>query len=793
MSRLLRTSIRKTHQSGQLSTPVCSVERSLDRHGLVRILDEQSGMASAAFGAAGLDQINRRLSIDMKTLRLVLLATVSLLTSLTFGGGSPTPRPASVSVDTNAIGQLPLRASAREAYGKLPLSFEANRGQTDPVVDFVARGSGYTLFLAASEAVLYLRTAAHLPVAHARGESEDMSRRTGSVLRMQLLGAQTAMALASDELPGKVNFFIGNDPSRWRTQIPTYAKIVYPEVYPGIDLVYYGDQGRLEYDFIVKPGADPAAIALSYAGTDEIRLDANGDLVLRLDDEEIRQTRPVAYQDVGGTRQEVTAAYRLGEHGDVGFDVGAYDRSAPLVIDPVLTYSTYLGGAGDDQGFGIAVDSSGSAYVTGVTGSTNFPTLGAFQPTFAGGIDAFVSKLNATGSALVYSTYLGGSDDDEGLGIAVDASGSAYVTGFTGSTNFPTTAGAFQPTLAGGPDAFVTKLNPAGSAPLLYSTYLGGSNIDGGFGIAVDSSGSAYVTGDTASTNFPTLGAFQPTFGTVSCSNPPVCFDAFVTKLNPAGSALVYSSYLGGSDNDEGRGIAVDSSGSAYVTGFTLSTNFPTTGAFQPSLAGRVDAFVTKLNPAGSALVYSTYLGGSAADAAFGIAVDAAGSAYLTGQTDSTNFPTTKRAFQKAHAGGQFDAFVAKILPPSTPLCTVAITVKESGWITAMNGDKANFHGIASSDAQGNASGNESYQDHGPAQPFTMDSTTILAVTCADNRMSATIFGEATIDGSGNHMFQIDVIDRGQNGSNDKYGISIPDIGYASGLQPLQGGNVTIQ
>src|SRR5439155_566034 len=347
--------------------------------------------------------------------------------------------------------------------------------------------------------------------------------------------------------------------------------------------------------------------------------------------------------------------------------------------------------------------------------------------------------------------------------------------------------GAFQPTFAGGADAFVTNLNATGSA-LVYSTYLGGSSNDQGNAIAVDASGSAYVTGETLSTNFPTtLGAIQPTFAGV--------IDAFVTKLNPAGGALVYSTYLGGSDDDEGLGIALDASGSAYVTGFTGSTNFPTTaGAFQPTLAGGPDAFVTKLNPAGSApLLYSTYLGGSAEDEAFGIAVDAAGSAYLTGQTDSTNFPTTKRAFQKAHAGGQFDAFVAKILPPSTPLCTVAITVKESGWITAMNGDKANFHGIASSDAQGNASGNESYQDHGPAQPFTMDSTTILAVTCADNRMSATIFGEATIDGSGNHMFQIDVIDRGQNGSNDKYGISIPDIGYASGLQPLQGGNVTIQ
>ncbi len=428
---------------------------------------------------------------------------------------------------------------------------------------------------------------------------------------------------ALEELPGKANYFLGNDPTKWRTNVPTYARVHYQDLYPGIDLIYYGNQRQLEYDLVVRPGADPSRIRLGVQGADTLDVDAQGDLVLHTAGGDIRQRKPAAYQEIDGMRQEISGGYVLKGSHTVGFEVGAYDASRPLVIDPVLFYSTYLGGSSDDFGSGIAVDSSGDAYVTGYTLSTDFPTtVGAFQTTHAadGGLDdGFVTKLNPTGAALVYSTYLGGSSDDFGFGIAVDSSGDVYVTGYTLSTAFPTTVGAFQMTNAGGYDGFVTKLNPTGAA-LVYSTYLGGSSDDFGRGIAVDAAGSAYVTGYTYSTAFPTtVGAFQTTHAADSGRN-----DAFVTKLNPTGAGLVYSTYLGGNSFDVGLGIAVDALGSAYVTGGTQSTNFPTTTrAFQTTFGGGVvDGFVTKLNPAGSMLDYSTYLGGTGLDTGFGIAVD---------------------------------------------------------------------------------------------------------------------------------------------------------------------------
>jgi hypothetical protein len=330
------------------------------------------------------------------------------------------------------------------------------------------------------------------------------------------------------------------------------------------------------------------------------------------------------------------------------------------------------------------VDSAGNAYVTGFTVSADFPTTaGAFQPVFHGtpARQSFVAKLNPTGTALVYSTYLGGSGFDRTNGIAVDGAGNAYVTGVTGSTNFPTTAAAFQPASGGGSNAFVTKLDPAG-AVLVYSTYLGGSGNDEGFGIAVDSAGHAYVTGFTSSPNFPTtVGAFDGTLGGTN--------DAFVTKLNPTGSALVYSSYLGGSGSDLGLGIAMDSAGNAYVSGRTSSPDFPTTaGAFQPAFGGGTnDAFVTKLDPTGSALVYSTYLGGSGSDPAAAIAVDGAGNAYVTGTTSSPNFPTTAGAFQPTLTGIR-DAFVAKI-----PTATIEGLIAEVGTLDLNGGEQNSLTG----------------------------------------------------------------------------------------------------
>ena len=533
------------------------------------------------------------------------------------------------------------------AYVKIPLSFEANAGQTDAQVAFLARGAGYTLFLTPAEAVLSLRAG-----------SSDAAALPAS-LRLKLRGAsRTPRVTGLEPLATRSNYLVGNDPARWRTDVPHFGKVRYEAVYPGIDLVYYGRQGQLEYDFVVRPGADPRQIRLDFVGADRVELDVQGDLLVRVGQETLRQHKPIVYQEREGQRQAVAGSYVVDGRSRAAFRLGDYDRSQPLVIDPVLTFSTYLGG-GDDAGQGIAVDASGYAYVTGRS-SYGFPLANPLQGTPAGLWDVFVAKLDTVGSSLVYSTYLGGSGYDEGLGIAVDTSGNAYVTGYTKSANFPT-ASPLQGANAGGSDVFVAKLNAAGSA-LVYSTYLGGSGDDTGRRIAVDSSGNAYLVGDTSSLNFPTAAPFQP----LNQGGP---FDAFVVKLNAAGTALVYSTYLGGGFNDVGRGLALDGSGAAYVTGETASLNFPTANAFQPTNAGGAnggyDAFVTQLNPSGSALVYSTYLGGSqdfyglGEDHGRGIAVDSLGQAYVTGDTSSTNFPTAN-AIQPAYAS-YGDAFVTKL------------------------------------------------------------------------------------------------------------------------------------
>jgi hypothetical protein len=596
------------------------------------------------------------------------------------------------------------------AYGKLPLHFEANQGQAASQVEFLSRSSGYTLFLTSTEAVLALRRPQEETSAVSRELAlppEQPEMITTAVLRMQLVGASPSPVVRGlDKLPGKSNYFIGNDPTKWRTNVPNYAKVRYEAVYPGIDLIYYGNQRQLEYDFVVAPGADPDAIRLGFQGADKLSLGADGNLVLHTASGEVIQRVPLVYQEINGARQELSGRYVLTGKERVGFQVAKYDTSRPLVIDPVLVlnYSTYLGGYEKDAGGSIAVDATGNAYVAGFTNSNNFPTAPdpcggvdppcPFQATFSGGSfdDAFVTKLNAAGTDLVYSTYLGGSGGrEEGHGIAVDDAGNAYVTGVTRSTDFPTTLGAFQTVLGGLDgldDAFVTKLNADGSA-LLYSTYLGGSGGDFGTDIAVDDAGNAYVTGQTnftAAGDFPTTpGAFQTVYGGGSD-------DAFVTKLNPAGtgvSDLVYSTYIGGSLNEVGFGIAVDAAGKAYVTGLTRSADDPdapgtpgdegfptTTGAYQTVFGGTWDAFVTKLNGDGSALLYSTYLGGIEQDVGMSIAVEA-GNAYVTGRTDSADddstpsvdegFPITIGAFQ-SDLGGFRDAFVTKLNAAGTDL-----------------------------------------------------------------------------------------------------------------------------
>jgi hypothetical protein len=517
----------------------------------------------------------------------------------------------------------------------------------------------------------------------------------GAVVRMKLVGANAApRVIGAEEQPGKVHYFIGSDPAKWQTNVPTYAKVKYQGVYHGVDLVYYGNQGRLEYDFVVAPGIDPNKIRLKLLGRGKLRVNEKGDLLLGSGGEQVRFEKPVVYQELAGDKKQVEGSYVLASANRVGFQLGEYDHSQPLVIDPVLSYSTYLGSNIDD-GVDIAVDASGNAYVTGFTYSTDFPTVNALQPALGSPnniSNAFVSKIDASGSALVYSTYLGGSGNglngDFGFGIAVDASGNAYVTGFTHSTNFPT-ANALQSIFGGGgTDAFVTKINPSGSE-LVYSTYLGGSNRDSGSRIAVDASGNAYVTGFTQSTNFPTASALQPALGGPGGS-------AFVTKINASGSALVYSTYFGGSgsglNGDFGVGIAVDASENAYVTGGTYSTNFPTVNALQPTLGGFLNAFVTKINQSGSALVYSTYLGGSIGEYGNCVAVDTSGNAYVTGFTHSTNFPTAN-ALQSTFGGGDTDAFVTKINKSGSALV----------YSTYLGGSKADSGNCIAADTSGNA------------------------------------------------------------------------------------------
>jgi len=603
-----------------------------------------------------------------------------------------------------------------QKFANMPLMFEPNQGQTDTNVQFVSRGLGYTIFLNGDGATLSLE----------RPESR-------SVLQLQLAGARAEKrGVPSEVLSGRSNYFIGNDSSRWQTNIAHYGRVSFQDVLPGIDLTYYGREHQLEYDFDVRPGSDPKSIRMTLKGQRNLTIGNDGDLNIHFEDTAVQLHRPLAYQADGndGTKHSVKAHYVLYGRDEVGFEVADYDRSRTLIIDPVVSYSTFLGGTSLDSGNGIAVDSSGAVYVTGETSSIDFPvTPGSYQGTNAGGsdvfvaklgptgalvyatyiggelsergnsiavdangnacvtgrtnstafptvnywqnqllgdFDAFVTKLNSQGNALMFSTYLGGSGNDEGSGIAVDSSGFIYVTGGTSilsRDDFPTTFGAFQRLFGGGMnDGFVTKFDPtqSGTATLVYSTFLGGAAMDRGNSIAVDSSGNAYVTGRTASTDFPTANALQGTFGGGQ-------YDAFVTELDSTASNIVFSTFLGGAGTDQAYGIALDSTNEVYLAGVTDSANFPTMNAYQIALAGSTDMFFAKLGAGGSSLVYSTYFGGSAADLGASIAIDGSGAAYVTGRTaSSVNFPITPDAIQPAFGGGPNDAFIVKIDPSAS-------------------------------------------------------------------------------------------------------------------------------
>ncbi|HKP35516.1 MAG TPA: SBBP repeat-containing protein [Pyrinomonadaceae bacterium] len=606
------------------------------------------------------------------------------------------------------VATSPTSEARIQSFGELPLTFELNKGQLEKDVKFLSRGSRGDVFLTSRETILclgkgdgaaqpeqsfaeYLQGKQAYFAHHAKAPS-----RSRDIIRMRLLGAKANAVIGTDELPGVVNYFIGKDPSKWHTNVRTFGKVIYRDVYPGIDQVFYGTGAELEYDFVVSPKADASKIKLAFTGVERLHIDQS-DLVLQIrDSEDIRLEKLFAYQQVNGVRVPIAAQYVIGPKHEVSFKLGSYDKSRPLIIDPVLSYSTYFGGSGNDAGFDVAVDGSGNAYVTGSTDSTELSPQG--------GSNAFVAKLNAAGTQRLYLAIIGGMGNDTGFSLAVNSAGEAYVTGVTDSTDFPV-ANAIQSTFGGGSqDAFVTKLNANGS--LLYSGYFGGSGNDAGFAIAVDNSGNSYVTGSSDSGEFSTLGntnvfviklnsagndrsylamlggsgddtAFDiaadgsgnayivgstdsANFSTASAlqTNFGGSQDAFVAKLNSSGAALTYSTYLGGTGNDSGFGIAVDSSGNAYVTGSTDSTEIS-------SLGGR-DVFVAKFNSSGSERTYFTILGGSGDDAGFSIAVDSAGNASLTGSTDSSNF-TTSNPLQP-NAGGSQDVFVAKLSPAGSTL-----------------------------------------------------------------------------------------------------------------------------
>src|SRR5579864_1612385 len=622
----------------------------------------------------------------------------------------------------SAVKSLEGTAKSRmvESYGKLPLSFEANRGQASKEVRFLSHGPGYLLLLTGKEAVISLSSGKPEASSHTE-QSRNSLRKTGpfsartdkgqlttSVLRMKLAGAsQAAKPIGLDELPGKVNYFIGNDPKKWRANIRTYAKVRYKDVYPGIDLVYYGHRGQLEYDFVVAPGADPGVIALAFEGSKnsrpQLRIDKTGDVTIGNGASALRIKKPVIYQPnlIAGTRSQlsiqdfkpVDGHFVLTASNQINFEIGPYDESQPLVIDPALIYSTFLGGTVANSSAGVssmAVDPSGNAFLFGGASSPFPTTAGAFDKNTE---PHFIAKMNPTGSALIYSTFFGSLSETALCGefqggIALDSSNNAYLTGYTTATDFPVTTGAFQTKLGNpqGCSAFVTKLNNTGSN-LVYSTYLGGTNgLDIGFGITVDSSGNAYVAGQAGSTDFPTNNAIQSMYGGGQS-------DAFVTELNPNGNGLVFSTFLGGTAGDAAGALAIDGAGAIYVGGSTSSTDFPTKNPLQATNKGS-NAFITKLAPGGSSLVYSTYLGGSGTEFTFGLVVDGLGNAYVGGQTLSPDFPTVK-PFQASC--------------PSTHACLFAAKVNSAGsaliYSTYLggSGSQGQFGAVFAVDASGNA------------------------------------------------------------------------------------------
>ena len=669
----------------------------------------------------------------------------------------------------NGSHSLKQPAVDENVYGKLPLSFEVNQGQTDPSVQFLSRGGNSALFLTKKEIVMQLqRENPGRRLSSSRQTTDDIqslpmdlgfpttrsgpffphsatspydrlqTEEAGVTLRMKFAGANSDPEIEGlERLPGISNYFVGSDPKRWHTNIPHYARVRYREIYPGIDLVYKGIRDHIEYDLVVSPGADPGLIKLSLEGVDSVHLNAGGDLILAKDGMQICQQKPVVYQEIDGVRHEIEGRFRVNSQ-DVGFEVSSYAKNLELTIDPVFLYTTPL----PIQVQALALDVNGNTYVTGHAGDIS-TTPGAFQTTRRGIIDAFIMKLDVTGK-VAYATYLGGNDEDAGSDIAVDASGNAYVTGWTLSDDFPTTPAAFQKNKSGFSSAFVSKLNDSGSM-LLYSTYLGPTTVGLKYPIAVDASGSAYVTGQLG---LDSMQSFPITAGAMQTMPS----GAFVAKLNPTGSGLTYSTFFGGSASTSPRGITVDSAGNAYVCG-SAQENLPTTpGAFQGLKAAGIgldgdgsDAYIAKLNPAGTQMVYATYLGGNGTEGGLGIAVDLTGSAYVTGSTSyTTNFPTTAGAYHTENEPVE-GTFVAKLNPTGSALMYstlgvggMALKVDSAGNVFTVGGGNGVVAGSQSvSLAKLNASGSALLYSSNLMNPYSSYFPADVAIDAAGNAFVA--------------------------------------------------------
>ncbi|MCC6537970.1 MAG: SBBP repeat-containing protein [Bryobacterales bacterium] len=625
------------------------------------------------------------------TLLLVALLGLCLFSGQNGGCRYPVIQSAELCCDCDSLAFCPAGvtstspgvAAAPGAGAPGARHLEATAGQVDAQYDFVARAGAMSVFLDAGEAWLDLRTAAGAPA---------------GVIHASLAGAaRQPEAVAEEPRAGRVNYFVGNDASRWVRDVPTFGRVRYRGVYPGIDLVYYGtDAGRLEHDFVVAPGADPRLIKMRFAGVDAVEVDAAGDALLRVGAETVSWKKPVLYQSIAGLRRKVEGRYRVESRGELGFEVGVYDPDRPLIIDPVVLYSTYLGRGGNETATRLAADSNGNVYFAGVSTENSFPTTpgtGSLTPPLGRG-NIVLTKMNANATELVFSTIMGGAGIDLAFGIAVDPQGSIYLTGATSSEDFPTTLNTVQrfygkptrehanvPALG---DCFVTRLNSSGNA-ISFSTYLGGTGLESCSSIALDTAGNIYVAGATNSANFPASEtAFQRTYRGGSDSAPMLKnADAFITKLNANGTQMLYSTFIGGNGEEAATALAVDAEGNAYITGATTSTfGFPLSadapqrrfsGSGGNGRVGMGDAFLVKIDKAGEKLIYGTYLGGARDDVAFGLAVDKQGAAYITGNTLSADFPTTEVARQSVYRGSAVtsnwyagDAFAAKLNPAGT-------------------------------------------------------------------------------------------------------------------------------